>query len=172
MPEFDPHSYGPTLAPLLATDRRRSLDVGRPRDDSRRELETLNVSGAFAHAEVVDNDMAACCLAGMWLLHDFLEESHAISQSIETPSGSYWHAIMHRREGDFFNSKYWYRRVGRHPVIDRIGEQLGGSYDPFQFVDRCEAAVRGKNDPDVCLDIQQLEWELLFDYCYRMAMSK
>jgi hypothetical protein len=116
--------------------------------------------------------MAACCIAGTWLLHDYLDESHTISQSIETPSGSYWHAIMHRREGDFSNSKYWYRRVGHHPVIERMGEALGTNFDPFAFVDRCEAAVRGNSkDRDDCLDTQQTEWELLFDYCYRAATS-
>lgn len=116
--------------------------------------------------------MASCCISGVWLLHDFLDESHTISQSIETPSGSYWHAIMHRREGDFSNSKYWYRRVGRHPVTDLIGERVGGRHDPFAFVDRCEAAVRENNaDRDACLDIQQAEWELLFDFCYRAAIG-
>ena len=53
--------------------------------------------------------MAACCLAGVWLLHDYLDESHTISQRIDTPSGSFWHGIMHRREGDFSNAKYWFR---------------------------------------------------------------
>jgi hypothetical protein len=169
---FEPSTYGPTLAPLLDIDRRRPLDAGTPSNASRASLKSLTVEDAFAHTNVVDNDMAACCLSGVWLLHDFLDESHTISQSIETPSGSYWHAIMHRRESDFGNSKYWYRRVGRHPVIDRVGEQLDGSYDPFAFVDRCEAAVRGKEkDRDACLDIQQIEWELLFDFCYRQAIG-
>src|SRR5256885_982720 len=48
---------------------------------------------------------AAGVLAGLWLWHDFLGESHKIAQSLATPSGSMWHAIMHRREGDFSNSK-------------------------------------------------------------------
>src|SRR5262245_21627515 len=49
-------------------------------------------------------------LAGLWLYHDWLDESHRISQSLDTPTGSFWHAIMHRRERDFSNSKYWYAR--------------------------------------------------------------
>jgi hypothetical protein len=170
---FDPSAYGPAFAPLLNVDRRRPLDAGTPSNASRGGLKSLAVEEAFAHTKVVDDDMAACCISGVWLLHDFLDESHTISQSIETPSGSYWHAIMHRREGDFGNSKYWYRRVGRHPIIDRLGEQLGSTYDPFAFVDRCEAVVRGKSkDRDACLDVQQIEWELLFDYCYRRAIDE
>ena len=45
--------------------------------------------------------MAACCLCGLWLLHDFLDESHSLSQEITTDTGSYWHGIMHRREPDY-----------------------------------------------------------------------
>src|SRR4051794_32254466 len=49
---------------------------------------------------------AELLVAGLWLWHDWLDESHRISQRVETADGSYWHAIMHRREGDFSNSKY------------------------------------------------------------------
>jgi hypothetical protein len=44
-----------------------------------------------------------------------------VSQKIETPSGSYFHAIMHRMEGDFGNAKYWYARCQNHPVLPVIG---------------------------------------------------
>jgi hypothetical protein len=156
----------------LDVGRRRPLGAGVPDRAARGDLSRLSVQTGFAHTIVVDPDMASCCIAGVWLLHDFLDESHTISQSIETPSGSYWHAIMHRREGDFSNAKYWYRRVGQHPVLEAISGQIGQLYDPFAFVDRCEAAIRGKSaDRDACLDIQQAEWELLFDFCYREAIG-
>jgi hypothetical protein len=173
MMNFDPHAYGQVFAPLLAIDRRRSLDAGSPDRGARSDLNLLSLETAFAHAAVADRDMASCCIAGAWLLHDFLDESHTISQSIETPSGSYWHAIMHRREGDFSNAKYWFRRVGRHPVFDEMDYQVLFTYDPFEFVNRCEAVVRGRSaDRESCLDIQQAEWELLFDYCYRAAIGE
>jgi hypothetical protein len=172
MDRFEPSHYGPVFASILEIDRRRPLDAGTPDANARRGLQQLSIDTAFAHANVVDRDMASCCLAGVWLLHDFLDESHMISQSIETPSGSYWHAIMHRREGDFSNAKYWYRRVGRHPVLEKLSERLGEDYDPFQFVERCESAIRRKQgDLNACLDIQRAEWELLFDSCYREAIA-
>ena len=131
-------------------------------------------------------------MAGVWLLHDCLDESHTISQGIDTPSGSFWHAIMHRREGDFSNAKYWFRHVGEHPVFVALGEQahvaatlrdagssLGetllreGTWDPFAFVDLCQAVASGQTAArELCLDIQQAEWELLFDHCYREAIGK
>ena len=49
--------------------------------------------------------------AGALWLYGFLDESHSIAQGIDSAEGSYWHALMHRSEGDFSNSKYWYRRV-------------------------------------------------------------
>jgi hypothetical protein len=188
MNQFDPHAYGPVFAPLLVGDRRRSLDAGSPVVDARPALERLSGESAFAHARIIDRDMAACCVSGVWLLHDFLDESHTVSQGIDTPSGSFWHAIMHRREGDFSNSKYWFRRVGRHEAFDAIGQRAaelaavrgaewaannlvsGSTWDPFAFVELCQSAVRASNqDGELCRDIQQVEWELLFDHCYRAA---
>lgn len=137
-----------------------------------------------------NREMARACLAGLWLRYDFLDESHRISQDLENASGSYWHAIMHRREPDFDNSKYWFRRVGRHPVfaplavaaleLTRQAKAPGQArilleqpeWDPFSFVDLCEVAL--DDAPPLhalCMKIQQREWELLFDHCYREAVS-
>jgi hypothetical protein len=192
---FDPNAYGPQFAPLLDVDRRRPLDAGQPNRAALAALKQMSIDEAFVHVapgrstRVADRDMALCCLAGVWLLHDFLTESHNISQRIDTPTGSYWHAIVHRREGDFSNSKYWYRRVGRHSVFDILAEQAYvaaslrdakssfgetrlRSWDPFEFVDLCEFAVREKSYvQESCLDIQQVEWETLFQYCYHGALG-
>ena len=89
-----------------------TLEVGPPVVPT--PLDALTIDSAFAHAHVVDQDMAQCCFAAVWLLHDELDQSHRISQDVDTPTGSFWHGIMHRREGDFSNSKYWFARIGRH----------------------------------------------------------
>ena len=116
--------------------------------------------------QVASRDDAKAMLAGLWLYFDFLDESHTISQSLENPTGSFWHAIMHRREGDFSNAKYWFRHVGEHPVFREIED-----FDPYDFVDQWQAVARGKSDArEECLDTQQAEWEALFDYCYRNAI--
>jgi hypothetical protein len=190
MGQFEPSDYGPAFGPLLETDRRRPLDAGTPDSAARQKLDALSPQAAFAHAKIVDPDMAACCVSGVWLLHDYLDESHTISQGIDTPSGSFWHAVMHRREGDFSNAKYWFRRVGRHSVFDSIGQRAaelaatrgaehagkklisGGAWDPCAFVDLCHAAESGRgHDGELCREIQQAEWERLFDSCYRAAIG-
>lgn len=111
--------------------------------------------------------------AGLWLYVDELDRSHAISQGLQSPTGAFWHAIMHRREGDFSNSKYWYRRAGRHPVISQIdlaggpgGAGTGDSgFDPIAYVDRVERAHdTGHASPDL-VALQRAEWIALFEWC-------
>lgn len=94
--------------------------------------------------------------AGLWLLVDDLERSHAISQGIDTPTGSYWHAIMHRREGDFSNAKYWLRQAGSHPVWESL------AMDPSAFVD--EVARRQHVNPTDLVELQREEWVRLMRF--------
>ena len=131
------------------------------------------------------------CLAGLWLYHDFLDESHTISQDLDGPTGSYWHGLMHRREPDYGNAAYWFRRVGSHPVFTSLAREAGrlvsenptgpetaflgrgGAWDPFAFIDLCASAARQQSaNETLCRRIQQREWELLFDYCYRQAVGQ
>ena len=45
-------------------------------------------------------------------------------------------------------------------------------WDPYAFVDLCQAVARGQTAArELCLDIQQAEWELLFDHCYQRALG-
>lgn len=112
--------------------------------------------------------------AGLWLYVDDLDASHRISQNLSTPTGSFWHAIMHRREGDFSNSRYWFRRVGTHPAYSRIalagGPGAAGTreaeYDPIRFIDRVEQAHNaGETQHPELVAMQRHEWFGLFEWC-------
>jgi hypothetical protein len=50
-------------------------------------------------------------VAGLWLYVDDLDRSHTVSQSIEDATGSYWHGIMHRREGDISKTNYTFNAI-------------------------------------------------------------
>lgn len=182
--------YPEALAELMELDEAGVLDAGFFQDLYRSRLEQLTPAVLFAGADVVDSEAAECCVSGLWLLHHFLDESHRISQDIHTPSGSFWHGIMHRREGDYPNAKYWFRRVGDHPVFDLLAEycqrelseyaqpaaQLpleNGRFDPFCFVDQCESLVRyQKGDLEFCQRLARQEWKLLFEHCYGTALGQ
>ena len=65
----------------------------------------------------IDNlDSSDLIKSGLHLLNDDLYSSHKLSQNILSKEGSYLHAIMHRREGDYSNSKYWYSQIDNHPI--------------------------------------------------------
>ena len=186
MVPFDPKSFGP--AALVDAPGVGELGPGKPNEAVRRQLESLTPELLLAGRKVADRDLARACIAGLWLAHNFLDQSHAISQEIDTAEGSYWHGILHRREPDFSNARYWFRRVGRHPIFEPLAQtardlaaeaQLDSHsaflanedrWDPFRFVDLCEAALGGKTQSsDLCRRLAAEEWRLLFDYCYRNA---
>lgn len=96
--------------------------------------------------------------AGLWLYIDDLDRSHRISQSMDDETGAFWHGIMHRREGDFANSHYWFRRTGRHPAMMAIE-----GYDPHAFIEAVE--VRHRESPPELIVLQRTEWEALFSWC-------
>lgn len=187
---FDAAAYGPVFAELLKESRLMPLDPGTPNHKAKEGLDAFTVEAAFAPRGITDLQMADACRSALWLYHDYLDISHTISQQIETETGSYWHGIMHRREPDYSNSKYWFRRVGDHPVFpamrDAAAEIAGAhaarpasafltaqtAWDPYKFIDLCETANKGQGPAeDLCRKIQHREWELLFDYCYHAAVA-
>lgn len=187
---FSTNYYGPAVAPLLENAKRNELGPGTPENGRRAALAALTPESLVAPKKLADRQMALACLAGLWLRHDFLDESHRISQDIAGATGSYWHGILHRREGDFSNAKYWFRRVQQHPVFNALAVEAGrlaaaadapqqaaylasqDPWDPFRFVDLCQRALDGPPALEsFCRDLQLREWELLFDHCYREAAS-
>ncbi len=187
--------YGPELALLLADGTAPELGIGRPSPDRGRMLSAMTPERLCAPHSVVDRSMAQSALSGLWLYFDFLAESHQICQEIENSTGSYWHAILHRREGDFSNARYWLRRAVNHPAWEAIGERLEQDaerskaedgkiirelflpWDPSVLVDACEARQNGRVrfsggwNPDGILlrDIALREWEGLFQFSFRAA---
>lgn len=182
-----PSSFGPVVDPLLEGPP-APLDAGRPVETRRARLESLT-AGELCDGRVRDRDAAAACLAGLWLWNGFLEESHALSQRLQTPEGSWWHGILHRREGDFGNAGYWFGRIGAHPLLRPIGRAvarlvpeggavgeaafLGGGtdWDPVRFTRLCESIASGRDRGSEWLARRAAatEWRMLFADCLARA---
>jgi hypothetical protein len=119
--------------------------------------------------------------AGLLQIHDFWDDSHHAAQEAddlgETAVSAYWHGIAHRREPDFGNASYWFRRVGKHPIFGPLGtaarelierERTGTiegdplaavPWDPFAFLNACRSGRDGRR----LRRLQRLEMALLLD---------
>lgn len=121
-------------------------------------------------------------MAGLWLYFSCLEEAHQLANYCETEEGYLWHALVHRYEGDFGNAAYWFRKAGRHPVYDRLVPEVRKvlhqyprvefgtrRWDPYAYLSYCDRAKTqpGSMQEKVAIEIQRVEWQVVFDYCAR-----
>ena len=88
--------------------------------------------------------------AGLLLLHGDLDGAHALAQTHEGDrDADAWHALVHRLEGDYGNSGYWWRRVGDHPAFPAVAAAAGlPAWDPYAFTDRYRRAMSGGDDAE------------------------
>jgi hypothetical protein len=95
---------------------------------------------------------AALALALLW--HDQFDDAHQLCQAHEGHADcDFVHALLHRREGDFANAKYWFAKVGQHSLdlqMVQAAQALGrmdlldrGRWRPSAMVDACALALRG-----------------------------
>jgi hypothetical protein len=165
-------------------------------DGSRSGNGRLRALRDTAAAQFVNGDTgraaATAVCAGVLLVNDLLDASHDNSQSIEGDvNGDYWHGLMHRREPDSGNAKYWFRRVGDHPafamladvargiasgndssdVASWVSKLTDGDWDAFAAVDLSEIAHRNPST-DLHTFAERLLWAemiLLLAHCCRAA---
>ena len=162
-------------------------------------IEELSLETLFDGQSIKDSTMGDALQSGLLLWNDALDASHTISQGLESETGSYWHGIMHRREPDYSNAKYWFRRVGVHPTFPTLRERAlalaqsgstkSGSladyaeaigetedWDAFRFVDWCQAADGDRSTPEAVKSflqaVQVEEIKLLLDHSYQQALTQ
>ena len=164
---FDPHTYGEEIAGILALDGNGERLM---------PLAGGTCSSVETRALLQASRLPRPVLAGLYLYFSCWKEAHEVAQELETPEGSYWHAMVHRQEPDASNAGYWFRHMGGHPIFpllraraEELGVAFGLTWDPLKFIDYCEAARKLPGSPEErkALEVQRAEWQLLFDWCAR-----
>jgi hypothetical protein len=161
------------------------LAKGKPVPEGRKAVAALSENDLGAKPQALPLIQAA-----LYLCFDCFEESHNIANEHEgTVAGNWIHAILHRREPDPGNSKYWYARV---QAPDKVLKAIGGEalaflqkvkalelesltekikksklWEPAAFVDLCDQYR--KKDPQnpaykALAGLQEIEWRALAEY--------
>lgn len=120
--------------------------------------------------------------AVLHLLNDDLDAAHTLAQDDDSNRNSNLiHSILHRREGDFWNSKWWLDQF-RHPYLDQLYQErdpsLGakrGKEGAKQFVDVVErvttkgatTACGAKRDVDAAKEWQWQELHGLAEHIFK-----
>ena len=116
LPELAPHEPGPECEWLYSLLQAYQPEKDLPHISSRPDAKAVK--------------------AGLLCIHDYLEESHQYSQSVQHDgrhrAGDYWHHIMHRREPDYSNAKYWSRAVGHHPLLNELPDVIAPLFAQFE----------------------------------------
>ena len=94
-----------------------------------------------------------------------MEPAHRIVQDARGGIEAYIHGVLHRMEGDTWNAKYWFHRVGDPRLIDRIDKhmiecQIENWTGPEDFADACKSPTEANRDK--LMRLASCEWEALW----------
>ena len=126
--------------------------------------------------EFTSTEQQALIRSALLLWHDHLEASHEISQCLNSKDGCFLHALMHRREPDFPNAKYWLNRTGQYKAYSEIAKRskillkegnlpklFTGEWNPYAMVDSVEHAKPNTQTYKTLQKIQQIEMEIFIE---------
>ena len=142
-----------------------------------------DLSRQIAAADLFDGKAGAmvdCCRAGLLLWNDDLDGAHPLLQDLPDQTAAFWHAILHRREGDYPNARYWWNRAGEHPAFEPIHDlvlhrvpdfplldelRAAGVWLPLEFNAACEKFARDGRYESELRATQRLELRGLLEWC-------
>ena len=172
------------LAALLATPEPAELGPG-PRAGVEAEVVLNSKLERLLKGLAIEEDEQQLIRALVLLWHDHLEAAHVLAQNSATADGALMHGMMHRREPDYGNAAYWFRRTGKHPFFAVLADAVdkffepgaeqglraeligGGEWDPFAFTSACERSGGLPNNHarvKILRDIQRIEFQSLLNW--------
>ncbi|KAJ1022004.1 hypothetical protein NDA18_005240 [Ustilago nuda] len=137
------HSLPSELIPLLKRDQAESLPSLRSQKPFSLELKSTISS--------LKSDLPVPVVGILHLLNDDIDAAHSLVQDDDRNRDSNLiHSLLHRREGDFWNSKWWLNQL-THPLLNTLYEEkkLDGRTGAKQFVDMVER-VTSKGATTAC----------------------
>jgi hypothetical protein len=163
---------------FLQGDLLRKLQPKEPFDRVLlQRMRALDDAALAGGKEIRDATMFSLVRGGLIYALDALDECHPIFQEVHNDTGSYWHGMTHRREGDFDNARYWFRRAGVLPFFADVHRAASehspdmakqSNWDPYLFTGQCEQACHGAPELETVLaKLQRAEFDALFDFCWR-----
>jgi hypothetical protein len=145
--------------------------------DSIRSSDDESIAGAQA---IIRAPAFALVRGALLYALDAIHEAHVYFQEGTGDLAAYWHGTMHRREGDFDNARYWFRRAGTQPFFGVAHSAAAAhsadmarqsSWDPYLFTGQCEQAKFGAENTAELLALQRVEFDAAFDYTWRQAVG-
>ena len=163
----------------------RTLDDPLPKEPTSYELvirlRDTDDAAIFGGRALLPHAPAALARAGLFYFHNALDDSHKAAQELEGDTAAYWHGMVHRREADFDNARYWMRRAGEQPVFQEMqGRASDGAphmgrqsnWDPFLFINLCEQYKYGETEYKKEIGhLQRVEFAVMFDYVWRLCVA-
>ena len=163
----------------------RTLDEPLPKEPTDYEL-VIRLRGAddakvFGGALVPSDAPVGLVRAGLFYYHNALDDAHKQAQVDEGDLAAYWHGMIHRREGDFENARYWMRRAGEQPVFQEMQHRASdaaphmgrqSNWDPYLFIHLCEQYKYGEHEYRKEIGhLQKVEFAVMFDYVWRRCVG-
>ena len=163
----------------------RTLDEPLPKEPTDYELvirlREADDARIFGGLPLRPSAPVALVRAGLFYYHNALEDSHKQAATLDGDIASYWHGMVHRREGDFENARYWMRRAGEQPVFQEMQGRASdasphmsrqSNWDPFLFIHLCEQYKYGETTYKKEIGhLQRVEFAAMFDYAWRQCVS-
>ncbi len=146
-----------------------------------RRIREADQAAIVGNRTVTDGNLFELLRGLLYYAVDDLDAAHRIFQDEKSDLGSYCHGMLHRREPDFDNARYWFRRAGRLPFFQKLhgiaAEHSAdmarqSTWDPYLFTGECEQARHGAFEKTEELGkLQRAELDAVLAYLWPKATA-